>query len=420
MDAQIISDGESAGGAVVRNLIFGDVAHQYTVAPHSSAPLLAVGLEDESGGSERALEFLRPAGTAARSLSLVPPNGPVRKLSEPTEPFPTWDFTGFTTELEQHAQLSGDLGSLVPLMMLRTHTNVSRPYTEVLVLGRVRSIGVLFVRVARFDHPARTDIADLVRQALTVSDAMTDYVRIEGNAYFTYEQGIEIERKVNLLDEVSIWELTRDMWQSIEAREFDGFITDPGYEFTRWHFVQHNFEVIDPDSEVGHIAFQECPNGKYQLKQKKFREDSLRREEIFRKGVEVANREFEEYLAREYPLLTFRRLPSFTRTRFDLNVISTVTGHCFGIETDEIAVIGAPEQKLRQVEIEYLETRQHEGMDAASIDTDLDLLTRLVEKHLHKRGTVAERSFYSKLSFLKDCMKSPAVQYYSRECPVSV
>jgi hypothetical protein len=85
-------------------------------------------------------------------------------------------------------------------------------------------------------------------------------------------------------------------------------------------------------------------------------------------------------------------------------VQSVTIGHYFGIETDEVTLSGAGGGRLRQVEIEYLKTRWHSGMDAASIDGEMNRLTDLLTAFLAKRGIASERGFYSKLSFLRDSL----------------
>lgn len=399
--------GENSTTEVTRHLVLGDVALQYTVEPTPGTPLVVAALSPEPAGTTRAMEFLRPADTATRTISVVGDGTRSDRLAAPAAPVPVWDAVGVSRELADHLQAAHlgrpELSSIAPLMLLRTHA-AARPFTEVLMCARVRSIGVLFARVGRFDHPADADPATLAEEAFGFSSALQDHVRIEGNAYTTHERGVEIEQKINLDAGVAIWPLAKELWAAIEDRQFPGFITDPGYEFTRWHFVQHNFEVLGPADEVGHIAFQENPGGRYQFKHKKFSADALRRIEMFRKGVEISDEKFDEYLTREFPELEFRRLPGFTRTRFDINVQSVVTGNYFGIEVDETTVLDRSSRKLRQVEIEYLETRWHDGIDARSVDGDLERLTCLVEEQLAKRGTAGRRSFYSKLSFLKECL----------------
>jgi hypothetical protein len=406
---------------VTRHLVFGDVSCQYSVTPIPDAPLLAAELAAEPGVGRRAMEFLRRPQTASSSVSVIGVEGTVRTVDLGPESVETWASLGFTAELAARLSgpqdpagsgelIGGGLDTLAPLMLLRTHRKAEQPFTEVLMCGRVRSIGTLFVRVAQFTHTAEAGINELISGALERSASLQDNVRIEGNAYTAYEKGIEIEQKVNLLDEVSIWSVTQSLWSAVENGEFTGFITDPGYELTRWHFRQHNFEVTAPASEIGHIAFQETPSGTYQLKLKRFAEDALRREEIVYKGIEIPDADFAGYLRRNYPSIQFKHLPSFTRTRFDINVQSVITGNYFGVETDEVLLLDQDGPKLRQVEMEYLETRWHEGMDPSNIDEDMERLTGLVERHLADRGIAAERSFYSKLSFLKGCLENPAAE----------
>ncbi|KUF15855.1 hypothetical protein [Streptomyces silvensis] len=420
MTAQSNAGVGEAGTTVTRRLVIADMAHQYSVAPVADAPVLVAELAAEAGDGTRAMEFLRPGQTASGALSAVRATGQIQPLAPPAAPLPTWscthfpaDFTAYlanalaaTDGIENSA--SATLSALGPLLLLRTHTTASGPFTEVLICARYRAHGTLFVRTARFAHAADISLADLVARALEYRTVLQDHMRIESNAYINCEEDIEIEQKVTLLDEASIWSLTKDMWTAVEAGDFPGFITYPGYELTRWHFVQHNFEVTGPAEEVGHYAFQENPGNRYQLKMKKFPADALRRQETFRKGVEVPGGDFEAYLAREFPALSFRRLPSFRRTRFDVNVHSLATGHGFGIETDEVTVDAAGGRKLRQVEMEYLETYRHEGLDATTIDDEMERLTRLVEAHLAKAGVASERNHYSKLSFLRDCVAAGA------------
>ncbi|MGW0581785.1 hypothetical protein ACWD25_38935 [Streptomyces sp. NPDC002920] len=411
---------ESPAAVVTRYLVVADVAHQYSVAPTPDAPQIVAELAAQTGNEARALEYLRSEDTVTRNVSLFGPIGRTGTLAPPPAPVGVWGPNEFTAAFfaylreatgawqEEHSSLRVDLSHLGPEMLLRTHTADAQPYTEVLMCARVRTSGVLFVRVAQFDHAHETPLSDLVAQAFEHSTAMQDRVRMESDGFVEYEDGIEIEQKITLLDEASIWSLTKGMWAAVENGDFPGFITDPGYELTRWHLVQHNFEVLAPADKSGHYAFQQRPNGKYHLKMKTFPEDALRRKEAFRWDVDVPGADFEGYLAREFPDLRFKKLPTFRRTRFDLNIQSVVTGHYFGIETDEVTISHTGGRKLRQVEIEYLKTRWHAGMDASSIDAEMNRLTELLRTFIAKQGIGAERSFYSKLSFLRDSLDEQA------------
>ncbi|MGW2056448.1 hypothetical protein ACWCOZ_21490 [Streptomyces sp. NPDC001840] len=371
----------------------------------------------EVGASTRAVEYLRKGDTVARAVAVLSVTDGARALAPPAEPLATWAGTGFDEAFTDHLRTalvapgrapdSGStdevLAALGPVMLLRTHAGEEQPYTEVLMCTRIRTIGALFVRVAQFAHAADVGLGELVAAAFKHRTELEDFVRIEGNAYLGYEKDIEIEEKVTLVDDTPIWPLTKSMWAAVENGDFPGFVTDPGYELTRWHFIQYNFEVLAPDDEVGHYAFQERADGTYRLKMKKFAKDSLRRIETFRNGLEIPGADFEGYLAREFPGLRFRQLPGLRRTKFDINVQSVTTGHCFGIETDEVTLSDGSGRKMRQVETEYLETRRHAGMDGTSIDAELGRLTGLVEAHLAGLGIAANRGLYSKLSFLRDC-----------------
>ncbi|MFE4832206.1 hypothetical protein [Streptomyces sp. NPDC056672] len=420
MTAQFRVDNGGVGTVVARRLVLADAAYQYTLTPVTAAPVIVAELVPEEGAGARAVEYLRGGDTVARAVTVLDAADRARALALPAEPMATWVGTGLDEAFTDHlrtalvesgqASTSGvtgeGLAALGPVMLLRTHVRARQPYTEVLMCTRIRTIGTLFVRVAQFDHAADASLGEIVTAAFKQGTELEDFVRIEGNAYLRYEDDIEIEEKVTLVDDAPIWPLTKSMWTAVENGMFPGFITDPGYELTRGHFVQYNFEVLAPDDEVGHYAFQKRADGVYHLKMKKFAKDSLRRVETFRPGVEIPGDGLEGYLAREFPGLSFRQLPGLRRTKFDINVQSVTTGHCFGIETDEVTLSDGSGRKMRQVETEYLETRRHAGMDGASIDAELGRLTDLVEAHLAGLGIAADRGLYSKLSFLRDCSQS--------------
>lgn len=417
MNSHLTDNNGTSSAAVTRYLIVADIAHQYSVAPTPNTSWIVAELDAPAENEARAVEYLRTGETAARTVRLIGPRE--NTLVTSPVPVPVWGTNDFTAEFAQFLRPSAeqegeqgpratDLSPLAPLMLLRTHAADEHLHTEVLMSARVRTSGLLYVRVARFEHPADIGLSDLVATALAHATALQDRVRMESDGFLTYEEGVEIEQKITLLDEASIWALTKEMWTALENREFPGFITDPGYELTRWHLVQHNFEVLAPADRSGHYAFQLRPNGKYHLKMKTFPEDALRRSERFRWDVEVPGNDFEAYLTREFPDLRFERLPSFRRTRFDLNVQSVITGHYFGIETDELTLSDAGGQRLRQVEIEYLKTRWHAGMDPSSIDSEMNRLVDLLTAFLAERGITSERGFYSKLSFLRDSLSEQA------------
>jgi hypothetical protein len=413
LPADLTADSGKPEAVVARHLVLADVAHQYPLTPSERAPVLVAELDEHAGGQRRALEFLKPAMTAARSVTVLGADETI--LSPPGTAVPSWSGIDLTTEFGAYLRTAVDpigrplelsdssLSALAPVMLLRTNMSAEQPYTEVLMCARVRTMGVLFVRVSHFHHSASVSLADRVAEAFRRSGELRDRIRVQGNSDRTFEKGVEIEEKITLLDEASAWAITKDIWAALENGDFPGFIPDPGYELTRWCFTQQNFEVTGPPEKRGHYAFADDPNGGYYLRKKNFAADALRRAETIRL-VDVPESDFPKYLAREFPDLQFRRLPAFVRTRFDLNVQSVVTGHCFGVETDEVTVLDGDGRKLRQVEMEYLQTWWHDGMDASTIDAELSRLTDLVQAYLTKRGIRSERGFYSKLAFLRERM----------------
>ncbi|MEY9846404.1 hypothetical protein ABH940_003491 [Streptacidiphilus sp. BW17] len=409
-----LTDDRPRRSTVTRSLVLGDAALQYSLTPRPAAPLVVVELESEEADTPRAVEFVRPDQSNSQRVHVI--DRVTRGIQSLASPFRVESWRGGSLGLGLRALLEDrlaasvgpeDLDALSPLLLLRTTNAGDTASTDVLVCSRVRSVGTVFIRVSRIAHDGDTPLVDLVTDALAALPELRDHIRIQAHGYTTFEAGTEIEQKINLLAPVPIWGLAGELWTAIDRGDFPGYMTDPGYELTRWHFVQHNFEISGPDGEQGHFGFQEQPDGTYQLKHKRFAADAIRREESFRKGLEIPDRKFAEFLQAEYPKLQVRPLAGFVRTRFDLNVESCITGHYFGIEIDEVTTLEDQPRRLRQVELEYLQTRVHHGMASSTIDADLEELTAGVERHLARRDIAAERSLYSKLSFLRDGLQSP-------------
>ncbi|MFJ9461542.1 hypothetical protein ACIRST_41545 [Kitasatospora sp. NPDC101447] len=394
---------EPTAATVTRHLVLGDISRQYQVLG-GNTPTLVVELAPEPGGTLLATAHLRPEDTVATSVLVLDGDGgrPVQAPADPAAP--VWAGLGPGPALTALGR--DDLAALAPLMLLRTHGSGAERLTEVMMCSRVRSVGVLFVRVARFPHAAVTDPSDLVREALGYSSRLADSVVFEGSAFTVLEPEIEIEQKVNLLDEVSIWTLAQAMCEAAEQGRYPGFFLDPGYELTRWQYGQETFEVLAPREHAGYFGFTKMPDGRYLMKIKTFEQDALRRGEKFRLNLDIPGDDLDAFLAREYPELSFHRLPPLVRARFDVNLESAATGHLFSIEIDDVTVAGG--HKLRQAEVEYLKTRVHEGIDHALLDTELERLTGFVEEHLKDLGVRAERSLLSKLTFLRECERRGA------------
>ncbi|WP_369148940.1 hypothetical protein [Streptomyces sp. R44] len=366
-----------------------------------------VELARESSGGRQALAFLRPSDTAAADVSLLDPDGRLSAGPEGLAGLEAWQGTGPDPRFDA-ALRSGASATLAPLLLLRVVQQDDGFLTEFLTCARTRTIGALFMRTGAHRHTEDADLATLVRTGLAGDPGLLRGTRGERTVRTQLEKGIEIEQKIDLLDDVSPWGVTRLLWSAVERGELPGFITDPGYELTRWYFYQWNFEGVSPDGDTaGHFSFGRAPDGSFVLKRKLFSEDRLRRAEHHERGLDLASDGLADYLHRTHPELRFRRLPDFERTRFDVNVYSLETGHSYGIETDEVVLTDIPGKTLRQVEIEYLESHLVHGLDASSVESETELLSSLVEQTLARHGLATRRGFYSKLSFLKDAVQEP-------------
>jgi hypothetical protein len=392
--------------SVERYLVFGDVAVQFTLAADPSAPFVVARLAPEPGDRPQAVEYLRPQQTVADQLTIVPRTGGAPAVETLVRPVPTWAGCAIAEPLRVH--LSGgpvDPGPIAPLLVLRCHRGAATMPVEVLACTRLRAVGVVFARVARFEAAGDATVDALLPEALRVCTALRGHIVVEWQGWHNFEQGTEIEAKISLAGSPSIWALASAITPLIGGPEFPGFIPDVGNEMQRWEASQQTFEVLAPASEVGYIAFVTGVNGTY-ARQKKFVADGLRRQEIIREGLPSSDAE--AILAADYPDLVVRRLPDTTRARFDVNVESAETGHFFGIEIDEVTE-GWHGTVLRQIEVEYHRSRIHDGLDGTQIDRELERLVGLVQSYLDRHGVVGVRNYYSKLSFLRDVVdRSPA------------
>lgn len=392
---------------VRRLLVLGDIGRQYAVERRPGAALVVVELPHGEAGKPCAVEYLRPVDTRTDRITVLSDIGEPISSIFLGERMQTWNGIGsdralktFLTQLDIPENTTIDLETFSPLMLIRSHTGTAGKMHEILVCTRLREVGTLFARVARLASGSDVDLGQLILRASEAAGALHEYVGTDFQLYTRFEPETEIELKIGLEGSVSPWGIASSLAQSVGNGELAGFIPDVGNEHQRWQSAQETFEVTKPTEEAGYFAFISLPSGKYILKRKRFIHDGLRREETFEADVVVPEGDFSAVLTEKYPDMTTRRLPFFTRAKFDVNVESAATGHFFGIEIDEV-MVPHYNSTLRQVEIEYHRSRIHEGVDASGIDEEIERLACLVELHLQNIGVAGERTFYSKLSFLR-------------------
>ena len=257
---------------------------------------------------------------------------------------------------------AGDVDSLAPLAVTRTHHDVGSSRTEVLACTRLRAGGALFTRVARTGCDGTP--AGLVEVALAAVSEHQPHVLTETECYTGLTPNTEIETKLALSGRLSPWALATRLSRLVGTDALPGFIPDLGNEMQRWQTYQRTWEVLAPLDEAGYLGLLYYGSGGYALKRKRFQKDELRREETFRFDLDVPDEGVDEYIRSLYPDLQLRMLPAHRRSKFDVNVESARTGHFYGIEIDEIVLENAA-ARMSQLEIEYHGSRIHDGLHAS-------------------------------------------------------
>jgi hypothetical protein len=216
--------------------------------------------------------------------------------------------------------------------------------------------------------------------------------------------GREAEHKFTFTRPVDVWALIVAVYDELRAARLPGFVMEYGDEFQRWDYENHLFEVLDPPAERGYVSFIPRTDGRYNMKRKIYEEDALTRREDQYSGIELSG-SFEETIADRFGALTVRRLPSFRRVRYDVNLESVRTGHVYGIFFDHCPLLEDPSVALSQCEVEYLRTRSVLPPDEDAVFPELELVADWTAELLDRRGQEFRRDFYSKLSFLRDVVR---------------
>jgi hypothetical protein len=216
--------------------------------------------------------------------------------------------------------------------------------------------------------------------------------------------GHEAEHKFTFTDAVDIWALIVEVYDELRAARLPGFVMEYGDEFQRWDYENHLFEVVDPPEERGYVSFIPRTDGRHNMKRKWYAEDALTRREEQYSGVQVAG-SLEDEIAARFGV-EVRRLPSFRRVRYDVNLESVRTGHVYGIFFDHCPLLDDPTVALSQCEVEYLRTRSVLPPDEAAVFPELQLVADWTAELLDRRGARYRRDFYSKLSFLRDVVEA--------------
>jgi hypothetical protein len=228
--------------------------------------------------------------------------------------------------------------------------------------------------------------------------------------------GQELEYKYTLDPAPDIWALTVELHRRIRAGELTGFIPEYRDEYQAWDYANHLFDVTGPEEERGYVSFIPTTDGKQLMKRKWYAEDSFSRREEHTYGLQVEPAKFAHYIRTELGV-DIRPLPPFRRVRYDVNFESVRTGHVYGIFFDHCSLYGAPDVVLSQCELEYLRTRSPLEPDESAALEEIEGLAEWLEGYLTEHGLPAERSFYSKRTFLRDAVeRRPSLAELAQPC----
>lgn len=313
-------------------------------------------------------------------------------------------WTGVAFDVRAQAlQLGGSNGrlpELAPTFVVHEQrgTQADDVRRTVYACSRIRESGLLFARVGQDSADGTSPLLESVMRVATASPVILRRMSDESRQTTNLFPDIEIELKFTFDQEVSPWVVTSNLAAAVQRRELPDFIPDVGNEYQRWSYEQDTFALEREGVSVGYAAFMLTPSQEYVVKYKMYPADALRRQETFDMNVRIEPSHFSEYLRRALPDVTATALPHMTRSRFDVNVQSTRTGHYFGLEMDEVTAAG---QTMRQLELEYHRSQLVSGCEEETVEPELMRLRDLVARTLSEWGYSYRVDYFSKLSFLR-------------------
>ncbi|MEU5995234.1 hypothetical protein ABZ806_40180 [Spirillospora sp. NPDC047418] len=220
--------------------------------------------------------------------------------------------------------------------------------------------------------------------------------------YFrTHFTGTELEYKYNLPPTIDIWATSLQLLKTLRHGGLADFRPEYREEFQINYFDNHMFDIIGPEDERGYASFIPTASGKHILKRKWFTEDSFARREQLFPDINISPDEFSDHLRSKLGLQV-RALPPFRRVRYDVQCESMRTGHILGIFIDRCSLLSDPDTVLSQCELEYRRSRSILPHDQQEVLGDMEYVDRWLVQYLTDLGIPTRRTFYSKLTFLRD------------------
>lgn len=302
---------------------------------------------------------------------------------------------------EAVAAVSDAGGPLVPLFYVTADSDRAHVHSQVRFLAE----DACFIRITPDALTGDVAALDWLAGAVRRHSEQFLFLNNHQRYYRKCFSGRELEYKYTLEPPVDTWTLTVELYEQMRTGSLPGYVMEYRDEFQAWDYLNHLFEVTGPaEQERGYASFIPTTDGKHLLKRKWYAEDAFARRETHTYGLDLADDGgFERYI-REELRVTAARLPSFRRVRYDINFESVRTGHVYGIFFDHCSLVDAREVTLNQCELEYLRSRTALEPDEDDVLTELTTIAGWLEAFLRAHGLKAERSFYSKRTFLRDAV----------------
>jgi hypothetical protein len=304
--------------------------------------------------------------------------------------------------------LTGTPGALVPLFVIEEVAGAD-PAVHVYSQVRFEAADALFIRTTEAPVPATSwppAGPDVLAEAVRLHRAEALFLNNHQRYYRKCQPDDEIEVKFTLRPPADIWDLTADAYERIAGGRMPGYVPEYRDEFQQWDYPTRLYEVTSPDDERGYVSFIPTPDGRRIVKRKWYTADAMIRRERMAPPERLPSTE--DYVRSLG--VGYRKLPAARRIRYDVNFESVATGHVYGIFFDHFYVVGAEHLVLSQCEIEYLRSRTVIAPDEAAVLKELDWVVEWTRALLDEREVPYELGYYSKLSFLRDCVDGGLVE----------
>jgi hypothetical protein len=311
-----------------------------------------------------------------------------------------------TAVLAVDEPLRARCAGLAPLFLLR-HTggtdNRWVPYTQQAFTGSA----ALFVAL---DGPLLAgDPADAGHLATWMKD-LSQRHRACGPRAVNHQRwfinalpGQELEHKFTADGQLDLWRLTTSILDSVGAGDIPGWICEFGNNggFEQWDFDNHLFEITEPPSDRGYIAFIPAVDGTWIIRRKKFTADAALRHEELTEGVTLGpDPELQKVITDRFGLRPVWGAV-YRRVRYNVLLESLASGHVFSIMLDRCTDRAGLVAPLHQVEVEYVRSRTLRTADLDLLRSEYEQLVAFTRAFLADHGVASLEDHRSKLSWLR-------------------